>query len=97
MVDPYQILGISPASDDEAIRGRYLELVRQFSPERNPEKFAEIRNAYEQLRDLKTRLRYRLFEAGRNETIDGIIEEIICQSPRQPIRMQALWAMLKKS
>ena len=65
MTDPYAVLGLPPDSDDEAIRRRYLELVRQFSPEHHPEKFAAIRAAYEQLRDLNTRLRYRLFEAGK--------------------------------
>ena len=52
MTDPYQILDLPPDSDDEAIRRRYLELVRRFPPERNPEKFASIRSAYESLRAL---------------------------------------------
>ena len=50
MADPYQELGLSAASDDNAIRRRYLELVREFPPERYPEKFAAIRAAYESLR-----------------------------------------------
>ena len=55
MTDPYQVLELPPDSDDEAIRRRYPELVRRFSPERYPEKFAAIRTAYESLRDLNTR------------------------------------------
>ena len=64
MSDPYQVLDLPADSDDEAIRRRYLELVRQFSPEKHSEKFAAIRAAYEKLKDLDTRLRYRLFEGG---------------------------------
>ena len=67
MSDPYEVLGLPPDSDDETIRRRYLELVRQFSPEHHPEKFAAVRAAYESLRDLDTRLRHRLFEAGKKE------------------------------
>ena len=40
MNEPHQVLGVEPDADDETIRRRYLELVREFPPERNPEKFA---------------------------------------------------------
>ena len=52
MNDPYVVLGLSADVDDETIRRRYLELVKQFSPEKHPEKFAAIRQAYEATRDL---------------------------------------------
>jgi curved DNA-binding protein CbpA len=96
MTDPYAVLGLPPDSDDEAIRHRYLELVRQFSPEHHPEKFAAIRAAYESLRDLNTRLRYRLFEAGKNESVEAIIEEITCRTPRRRMSLQALLAVTLK-
>src|SRR5438270_13157616 len=97
MADPYQVLGLSPESDDEGIRRRYLELVRQFSPERHPEKFAAVRTAYESLRDLNTRLRYRLFEAGKRESIETLIEEATCRSPRRRVTLETLLATVKKS
>jgi curved DNA-binding protein CbpA len=90
MIDPYAVLGLPPDSDDETIRRRYLELVRQFSPEHAPEKFAVIRAAYENLRDLDTRLRYRLFEAGRKDTVEAIVEELACRSPRRRVSLKAL-------
>jgi curved DNA-binding protein CbpA len=90
MTDAYAVLGLPPDSDDDAIRRRYLELVRQFSPEHHPEKFAEIRKAYEQLKDLNTRLRHRLFEAGRHESVDAIIEEVTCRSSRQRVSLKTL-------
>jgi curved DNA-binding protein CbpA len=97
VTDPYQVLELPPDSDDEAIRRRYLELVRRFSPERYPEKFAAIRTAYESLRDLNTRLRYRLFEAGKNETVDALIEEITCGKPRRRIPLETLLATVKRA
>jgi curved DNA-binding protein CbpA len=97
MTDPYTVLGLPPESDDDTIRRRYLELVRQFTPEHQPEKFAAIRAAYENLRDLNTRLRYRLFEAGKKESVDAIIEEITCRSPRRRVSLKALLSALPKS
>ena len=96
MDDPYEVLGLSPDSDDEAIRRRYLELVRQFSPEHHPEKFAAVRAAYESLRDLNTRLRYRLFEAGKNESVEAIIEEITCRTPRRRVSLPTLLSAVLK-
>ena len=90
MDDPYAVLGLPPDCDDEAIRRRYLELVRQFSPEHHPERFAAVRAAYEQLRDLNTRLRYRLFEAGKKENVEAILEELACRSPRRRVSLKLL-------
>lgn len=90
MTDPYAVLGLSADTDDETIRRRYLELVKQFSPEHHPEKFAAIRQAYESLRDQDTRLRYQLFEAGRQESIDAILEELACRTSRRRLSLQAL-------
>lgn len=96
MSDPYAVLGISPDSDDEAIRRRYLELVKQFSPERHPDKFAVIREAYESTRDLVTRLRHRLFEAGKEESVEAIIEELTCRSSRRRLSLQMLLSTQKR-
>ncbi|MBI1831942.1 MAG: J domain-containing protein [Planctomycetes bacterium] len=97
MNDPYAVLGLPPDSSDETIRRRYLELVKQFSPERHPEQFALIRRAYEMLRDADTRLRYRLFEAGKQETIDGILDSLAKRTTRRRVSLQALVQSVQKS
>jgi curved DNA-binding protein CbpA len=96
MTDPYAVLGLPADCDDDTIRRRYLELVKQFSPERHPEKFAAIRRAYETMRDLDTRLRYRLFEAGRNESIDTILEELACRTSRRRLKLQEMVQSVQK-
>jgi curved DNA-binding protein CbpA len=96
MTDPYAVLGLPADSDDETIRRRYLQLVREFSPERHPEKFATVRRAYESLKDLNTRLRYRLFEAGRHESVEAIIEELACRSTRRRATLKELLSLLGK-
>ena len=96
MSDPYEVFGLPADSDDEAIRRRYLELVRRFSPEHHPERFAAVRAAYESLRDQATRLRHRLFEAGKRETVEAIIEEVTCRRARRRVSLQEmLTAVLK--
>lgn len=96
MANPYDVLGLPADSDDEAIRRRYLELVKQYPPEQSPEKFAAVRAAYESLRDLDTRLRHRLFESGRQESVDAIIEEIACRTTRRRLSLEALLAVYRK-
>jgi hypothetical protein len=97
MTDPYEILGLSPDSDDTAIRKRYLDLVKEHPPERSPEKFRAIRAAYDQLRDVTTRVRGRLFEPKSSRTIDPLIEEVACQTPRRRLSLKALIAMTRRS
>ncbi len=96
MTDPYDVLGLPVDCDDETIRRRYLELVKQFSPERYPDKFAAIRKAYESLRNLEVRLAYRLFEAGRNESIDSLLEELARRSSRRRLTLRALVDSVQK-
>jgi curved DNA-binding protein CbpA len=94
MFDPWEVLGLSADCDDETIRRRYLELVRQFPPEQHPERFAVIRQAYDNLRDLDTRLRYRLFEAGKKENVDAIIEDLACRNIRRRLSLKTLLSVL---
>src|SRR5438270_9593646 len=83
MADPFAALGPPPDADDAAVRQRYLELVRRHPPEQAAGRFAAVRAAYEQLRDRDARLRYRLFEAGRSDTVEALIEEVTCRSRRR--------------
>lgn len=50
-VDPFKVLGLSPDASEAEIRARYLELVKQYPPEREPEKFREVRAAFELTKD----------------------------------------------
>jgi DnaJ-class molecular chaperone len=97
MTDPYEVLNLPADADDETIRRRYLELVRQFTPEHHPEKFAAIRQAYESLKDLSTRLRRRLFDIGEHESVHAIIEELACRSPRRRMSLETLLTLARRS
>jgi curved DNA-binding protein CbpA len=60
-LDPYRVLGIDRRASDADIKRAYFQLVRQYPPEQAPEKFQEIRAAYEELRDPARRARIDLF------------------------------------
>jgi curved DNA-binding protein CbpA len=75
MDNPYEVLGLSPEAGETEIRQRYLELVRQFPPDRAPERFAAIRAAYDELHDPVRRLRDRLLEPVCRESLDQIVAE----------------------
>jgi curved DNA-binding protein CbpA len=76
MTDPYQVLGIGPEASEEEIRRRYLELVRRHPPDRDPAKFAAVRQAYEKLRDPVERLKSKLFDVESSETMDDVMADV---------------------
>lgn len=82
MPDPYTVLGLPPDADDEAVRRAYLDLTRAFPPEQHPEKSAAVRAAYEKLRTADARARYRLLGVWAEDTIETVIEEATCRTPR---------------
>lgn len=48
--NPYKTLGVERSATEAEIKQAYFSLIRQHSPERDPEGFKRIRAAYEQLR-----------------------------------------------
>jgi curved DNA-binding protein CbpA len=53
--DVREILGVEPTASDAEIRAAYLRKVKEFPPDRAPEQFERIRDAYELLRDPRRR------------------------------------------
>ncbi|MGA2032282.1 MAG: J domain-containing protein [Thermoguttaceae bacterium] len=76
MSDPYAILGLAPGCGEADVRRRYLELVRQYPPDRAPERFVEIHGAYEKIRDPVVRLESTLFDLESIDTIAGVIADV---------------------
>lgn len=90
VTDPYAVLDLPPDADDDAIRRRYLELVRAHPPDQQPERFVQVRDAYEALKDLNARIRRRLFERGPQDHLDALIEELSCRSSRRRVSLEKL-------
>ena len=55
MLNPYHVLGVRQDATEAEIKKAYFQLIRQHSPEHDPEQFKRIRQAYEQVRSAEVR------------------------------------------
>jgi curved DNA-binding protein CbpA len=74
MEDPYQILELGPEATTEEIRAAYLRKIKQFPPERHPEEFERVRDAYDELRDPRGRTRRLLFSGDPLPPLTRLLE-----------------------
>jgi curved DNA-binding protein CbpA len=71
--DPRLVLDISPEAGDEEIRAAYLRKVKEYPPDRAPQEFEKIRDAYETLRDPGRRTRHLLLSADPKQSLAGLL------------------------
>jgi curved DNA-binding protein CbpA len=72
--DPRQVLGISAEAGDEEIRAAYLRKVKEYPPDRAPQQFERVRDAYEALRDPRRRTRQLLLSADPKQPLVSLLE-----------------------
>jgi curved DNA-binding protein CbpA len=75
-VNPFEVLGIDPTADDEAVRAAYLAAVRRSPPDRDPEGFRRVREAYDAVRDEERRLALLLFGPAPLEHLESLVDEV---------------------
>ncbi|MBW3598637.1 MAG: DnaJ domain-containing protein [Planctomycetes bacterium] len=97
MNDPYQILGMSPDASEAEIRRRYLELVRAHSPDRDPERFNEVHEAYSSLRDPVARMEKLLFQPDRADTLASVLADVRRRLRDARLPTEVLLSLAKKS
>jgi len=47
-IDPFSVLGVDENASDDEIKRRYLALVRNFPPDREPERFQAVSDQFSQ-------------------------------------------------
>ena len=75
-MNPFAVLGIEETADDEAVRAAYLAAVRRSPPDRDPEGFRRVREAYEAVRDEERRLALRLFGPEPLDSLEAFLDAI---------------------
>jgi curved DNA-binding protein CbpA len=92
---PYYVLNLSKGATPEQVEARYLELVRRYPPDRNPEQFRLIAAARAALKDERRALETQMLHGGRDGLRDcAFLPDNPVQGPRPRIPAAELRAML---
>jgi len=75
-VSPFTVLGIAETADDGEVRAAYLAAVRRAPPDRDPEGFRRVREAYEAVRDEESRLALRLFGPAPLDRLEALLDAL---------------------
>ena len=73
-MDPRGVLGVNQDAGQEEIRAAYVRKVKEHPPDRSPEEFERIRDAYDSLRDPRRRMRDGLLSADPLAPLVSVIE-----------------------
>lgn len=61
MLNPFDVLNVDEDASDADVKKAYFQMVRQFTPEKHAERFKQIREAYDLLKDPSQRLEAEVF------------------------------------
>jgi len=73
-MEPREVLGVTQDAGEEEIRTAYVRKVKEHPPDRSPEEFERIRDAYASLRDPRRRMRDSLLSVDPLAPLASIIE-----------------------
>lgn len=69
-----EVLGVPDNASEEDIRAAYLNKVKEFPPDRSPEHFEKIRDAYDALRDPRSRVQAMLFSTDFMKPLTTLVD-----------------------
>lgn len=95
MTSPYQLLGVSQQATDAEIKQAYLQQVKHNPPDRDQQRFQQIQQAFETIKDQDSRLRYGLFQLPEAD-FDALLDQAFKQTGAfQPLSADAFCELLK--
>jgi curved DNA-binding protein CbpA len=92
-MDPREVLGVNQDAGEEEIRTAYVRKVKEHPPDRSPEEFERIRDAYDSLRDPRRRMRDRLVSVDPFEPFVSVVK---LESPRRRFAGPRPWLEVLK-
>ena len=75
-MNPFELLVVGETADDDEIRAAYQRAILAHPPDRDPDGFQKVRDAYQAIRDEDARLELRLFGLPLLESFSGLLEEV---------------------
>lgn len=91
---PWEVLGLSPEAGDGEVRAAYLAQVKRHPPDREPEAFERIRDAYAVLCDPRRRAESRLLAVDPDAPAASLLDGV--EPPRCFVGPEAWLAVLKE-
>jgi len=88
MKNPFAVLQVTETATDEDIQKAYLRQVREHPPDRAPERFQEIRRAYEAIKTRRDRLQYQLFHSEPPDIVTLLAPWLESGGGRRPTEEQ---------
>ena len=89
-----EVLGVAENASIEDIRAAYLRKVAEFPPDRSPEKFESIRDAYDRLRDPRRRAKAMLVSSDSGLPL---VESLKDLKPRRIFTGPQAWREVLKT
>lgn len=75
MADPYRQLGVPETADDHTIRAAYLAAIRACPPERDRQRFEQVRAAFEAISSEARRHAHALFDT-QVPTVQDVLDRL---------------------
>jgi len=84
MKSSYDMLNVAVDASDDEIKQAYLQKVKDYPPDRDQQQFQLIHQAYESIKDHKSRISYTLFSVTSID-FDELIDQAL--SIPQPVQL----------
>ncbi|MBF0226083.1 MAG: DnaJ domain-containing protein [Desulfobacterales bacterium] len=94
----YLILNADLNASDDDIRKSYIELVKKYPPEKEPVKFQQITEAYEAIKDKRSRINQKLFGSNKTSNYEHLLNLIkdSIQAKRKRVGLKEIFKAQKK-
>lgn len=96
MQTPYELLGLETDASDAEIKQAYIQQVKQNPPDRDQDKFQRIHEAYNEIKDHTSRLKYELFTLPSTD-FSAVIDRALLSEQIPTVDAQAFEKVLQAS
>jgi hypothetical protein len=93
-IEALRLLGVNADADEQTVRSAYMAKVRQHPPDRDPEMFEKLRDAFEQLRNPRVRAARVLAGPNPDAPLTDLVEGL--PAPRRFVGPDAWMDVLKE-